>query len=232
MNNDELKAAFDSQAAGYDKQWAKLAPIREALHFLLGSVFANLPADARVLCAGVGTGAELAHLARQFPRWTFTAVEPSGAMLEVCRQRAASEGFAARCHFHEGYVDSLPASDRYDAATSFLVSQFILERGARTDYFRSIAARMQPGGLLASSDLASAVGSPEFEALVGAWMNMMSAAGLPPENLEKMRAAWKKDVAILPPAEIASIIEAAGFATPVQFHQAGLIHAWFATRAV
>lgn len=54
MRNDELVAAFDQQAAGYDRQWAKLSPLREGLHFLLESVFAELPADARVLCVGAG----------------------------------------------------------------------------------------------------------------------------------------------------------------------------------
>lgn len=230
MKADELKTAFDQQAAGYDKQWARLAPIRESLHFLLESVFAELPEDARILCVGVGTGAELAHLANRFPRWRFIAVEPSGAMLNLCRERAAREHFLSRCEFHEGYVDSLPFGERCHAATSFLVSQFILDRQARTDFFRSIAARLVDGGILASSDLASAVGSPEHEALVGAWMNMMAGAGVPPEALTKMRDAWKKDVAILPPAEVAALIRAAGFDTPAQFHQAGLIHAWFARR--
>lgn len=87
MKNEELKTLFDQQAPGYDKQWARMAPIREGLHFLLKSVFADLPADARILCVGVGTGAELTYLARTFPRWKFTAVDPSGAMLDLCRQR-------------------------------------------------------------------------------------------------------------------------------------------------
>lgn len=63
MHRDELKTAFDKQTAGYDKQWERMAPIRNGLHFLLEAVFAKLPADARILCVGVGTGAELAHLA-------------------------------------------------------------------------------------------------------------------------------------------------------------------------
>jgi tRNA (cmo5U34)-methyltransferase len=46
-----------------------------------------------------------------------------------------------------------------------------------------------------------------------------------------MRAAWERDVVILPPAEVASIIESGGFEAPVRFFQAGLIHAWFARRA-
>src|SRR5690606_381215 len=103
MRRDELKAVFDRQAPGYDEQWAHMSPIRDCLHFLLGSVFDDLPDDARVLCVGAGTGAELSFLARTFPQWTFMALDPSGAMLDVCRRRATEERFASRCHFHEGY---------------------------------------------------------------------------------------------------------------------------------
>ena len=231
MQREELKSVFDQQAAGYDKQWARMAPIRDGLHFLLESIFADLPADARILCVGAGTGAELAYLARTFPRWSFTAVDPSGAMLDLCRQRAKTEGYSSRCYFHEGYLDSLPTQDRHDGATCFLVSQFILVQEARSEFFRAIADRLQPGGVLASSDLASDVGSNVYDALLRAWLNMMAPAGIQPEGLERTRAAYAKDVAILPPKLIASIIELAGFEPPVQFFQAGLMHAWFSKRA-
>ena len=227
MRSDELEATFDQQASGYDKQWAKLAPIRDGLYFLLESVFFELPHDARILCVGAGTGVELAHLAKKFPRWTFTAVEPSGGMLGVCRHRAETEGFSSRCCFHQGYLDSLPSEEKHDAATCFLVSQFILERDARSAFFRSIANRLRSGGILASSDLASERDSNCYEALLHTWLNMMAAAGVPPEGLERMRAAYDKDVAVLPPEDVASIIECAGFESPIRFFQAGLLHAWF-----
>lgn len=231
MRNDELKSAFDQQAPTYDRQWAKLAPLRDALHFLLESVFAGLPEDAHVLCVGAGTGAELAHLASRFPRWRFTAVDPSAAMLALCRERAQGSGFEARCRFHEGYVETLPVEESCDAATSFLVSQFLVDREARSAYFREIARRLRPGGILASSDLASDTASAAFESLTRAWMAMMVDAGIPPEALQRMREAWRRDVAILPPSAVAEIIAASGFEAPVQFFQAGLIHAWFCRRA-
>jgi len=231
MHSDELKAAFDQQASGYDKQWAKMAPIRDGLYFLLESIFADLPADARILCVGAGTGAELAHLARTFPRWRFTAVDPSGAMLNVCRQRAKAEGFVSRCDFHEGYLDSLPVEDMHDGATCFLVSQFILAQDVRSEFFRAIAERLVPGGVLVSSDLASDVGTDAYDALLRVWIDVMSSPRTQPEVLERARAAHAKDVAILPSKRIASIIESAGFEPPVQFFQAGLMHAWFSKRA-
>lgn len=231
MRSDEIKAIFDQQASSYDERWAKTASIREALHFLLEAVFAELPANARLLCVGAGTGEEIAYLAQRFPQWTFTAVEPSAAMLDVCRDKAIKGGFAAHCEFHEGYLESLPEQTPFDAATCFLVSQFILEPEARTAFFRAIATRLRPGAILASSDLAADVDSTAYDALLHTWMNMMRVADIPAAGVEQMRAAYAKDVAILPAERIAAIIEASGFDEPVPFYQAGLIHAWFAKRA-
>lgn len=231
MNNDELKAVFDRQAASYDTQWTRLAPINNGLYFLLESVFAGLPANARILCVGVGTGKELIHLAARFPGWRFTAVEPSGAMLDVCRRRVDEEGMSDRCSFHEGYLDSLPVGEMHDAATCFLVSQFILDRAARSDFFRQIADRLRPDGILASSDLSFDVDSDNYEALLGVWQQVMAASNVSPEGFRRMKAMYAKDVAVLPPATVASIIQAGGFEPPVPFFRAGLIHAWFAKRA-
>jgi len=231
MRTEEIKATFDKQAAGYDERWAKMAPIRDGLHYLLDGVFAELPPDAKVLCVGVGTGAELVHLALKNPGWSFTAVEPSGPMLDLCRERAEAAGVAARCRFHEGYLDSLPAGEPHQAATCFLVSQFLLDPQERTEFFREIAMRLQPGGLLAISDLASDQGSSAYEELLQVWLNMLAAADIPPEGLENLRRVYENEVAILPQSEVAALIAAAGFEPPVQFYQAGLIHAWFSKRA-
>ena len=229
MQPDELKALFDQQAKGYDQQWAGMAPIRDALHLLLGSLFAGLQADARILCVGVGTGAELGYLAARFPGWQFTAVDPSGAMLEKCRERAVQGGFLSRCPFHEGYLDTLPLRPAHDTATSFLVSQFLLERQARVDFFCEIARRLEAGGLLATADLASDVQSPAYETLLRTWMTLISSAGVQPEMLARAREAYARDVAILSTERVGRIIEQAGFETPVQFFQAGLMHGWVST---
>ncbi len=226
MRDDEIRALFDQQAAGYDQQWAGMAPIRDALYLLLDALFVELPADARILCTGAGTGAEIAHLAERFPGWRFTALDPSGAMLEVCRQRAERGGFLHRCDFHEGYLETLAVGQLYDGATCFLVSQFLLDPVARSGFFRQIAQRLKPGALLANADLASDIRSPGYEVLLHGWMTLMSAAGVQPEMLERARAAYARDVAVLPAQQVAGIIQAAGFAMPVQFFQAGLMHGW------
>ena len=232
MHSDEIKAIFDQQAESYDQRWAKTAPIREALHFLLAAVFAELPVNARILCVGVGTGEEIGYLALRFPHWQFVAVEPSGAMLSVFRNKAEQGGYLLRCHLHEGYLDTLAIQEGFDGATCFLVSQFILDHSERVEFFRAIAARLLPGALLASSDLASDQTSAEYDALLKMWMHMMQGAGIPAVGIEQMRTAYSRDVAVLPPQQIALIIRSGGFDAPVMFYQAGLIHAWFSKRAL
>lgn len=230
MTRDEIAALFDHQAAGYDTQWERMSPVREGLYFLIEAAFAKLPADARVLSVGSGTGIEVAFLAARFPRWHFTAVEPSRAMLELCRERAVAAGIAARCTFHHGFLESLEIDVPYDAATCLLVSQFLVDPNARLGLFRDIATRMRPGGVLVNADLAADIASPEYESLLAIWLDRMSSAGVAPDALARARAAYVKDVAVLPPARVAALIASAGFDAPTPFFQAGLMHAWCATR--
>lgn len=227
MQQKEIESIFNQQAANYDRQWAKLAPFRDSLHLLVSSILAGLPADAEVLCVGVGTGAEIVALAERFPHWKFTAVDPARQMLEVCRARLEELGIASRCKFHHGYVDSLPPEHAYDAATSFLVSQFILDRTTRIVFFRAISQRLRPGGVLVSTDLTADTRSVKYRDLLEVWFRTMSAADLTPDALEKMRDAYEKNVGILPAATVEDIIISGGFAAPVLFYQCGLIHGWY-----
>ncbi len=233
MQQEEITALFDQQASSYDQQWRKMAPINDALHLLTSTVLAELPPQAHILCVGAGTGAEILYLAQKFPEWRFTAVEPSIAMLDVCRRRAEEQGIASRCLFHPGYLDSLPAHGAFDGATAFLVSQFILERQVRSQFFQSIAERLAPAGLFVSSDLAGDLAAPECRDLLDVWFRVMTGSGaLPsPEAIERMRAAYRRDVAVLPPQDVREIIMRGGFDAPVLFFQAGMIHAWVAKRS-
>lgn len=231
MEREEQKAAFGREhALGYDEQWSRLAPLRDALNLLTEAVLWGMRADARVLCAGVGTGPELIHLAERFPGWRFVAVEPSAPMLDVCRRKVKERGLAARCEFHEGYLESLPPGEAFDAATSLLVSQFILDRDARVGFFREIANRLHPGGHLVNADLSSGASPAEYRKLLDVWFRLTSQADSSPEAFEKMRAAYDRDVAVTSPTEIGGIISAGGFEAPTQFLQTALIRAWHARR--
>ena len=231
MKQQDSNIVFDEErAASYDDIFAKIAPMRDALHLLTRFVFSDLRAEARILCVGAGTGAEILYLAEAFPQWRFTAVEPAAPMLAICRRRAEEAGIASRCSFHAGYLDSLPAADPFDAATCLLVSHFLLEKDARGGFFRQIAARLQPGGYLVSADLASDMTSPAYRSLLEMWKRMFLHCGVPPEKVEQSGAEHGRDVAVLPPSDIAAIISSGGFNAPTLFFQTLLIHAWYARR--
>jgi tRNA (cmo5U34)-methyltransferase len=232
MQRQEPSVAFGPEhAAAYDQRFAKLAPLRDALHLLISAVFADLPSEARILCVGAGTGQELIYLARKFPQWRFAVVEPSSPMLAVCRRKAEECGITPRCVFHEGYLDSLPPSTAFDAATSLLVSQFILAPEARAGFFRAIAERLRSGGYLVSADLASDTTSSTYQNLLEVWIRLMRETGSRPEQLEQLRVTYRRDVAVLPLEQVSSIIASGGFETPVLFLQTCLIHAWYTQRS-
>jgi tRNA (cmo5U34)-methyltransferase len=229
MSSQNLTAFSDkAQAESYDERFVKLAPVRDAMHALAIGVLSDLPADARVLCVGAGTGAEVLSLARAYPGWSFTAVEPAAAMLDVCRQRVAAEGFSDRCVFHEGYLDSLPPSDAFHAAASILVSQFVLDSEERRGFFSGIAKRLLPGGQLVSADLSADLSSARYESQLEVWLKMMVSPALPAEKVAQMRIAYGRDVAVIPPHEMEQLLVSSGFEAPVEFFQGLLIHAWFA----
>ena len=232
MKPAEITAIFDQQASGYDQQWRKMAPLNGALHLLVKSTLSQLGPQARILCVGAGTGAEIVALAAEFPEWHFTAVEPSLPMLDVFRRKAEEHGISDRCIFHGGYLDTLPIGQPYDAATSFLVSQFLTDRTQRSNFFREIASRLHSAGILVTSDLTGDMSSPKCELLIEQWFQLMRGGGISPEGIEKMREAYSSDVAVLPADDVEEIIIQGGFELPVKFFQAGMVQAWFAKKSI
>jgi tRNA (cmo5U34)-methyltransferase len=95
---------------------------------------------------------------------------------------------------------------------------------------QGIASRLKPGGILVTSDLASDTASPAYASLLEVWLRTMAGAALSPERVEQMRAAYARDVAILPTSRVEAVIANGGFDAPVRFFQAGLIHGWYGKR--
>ena len=219
------------RAASYDEKIGLWTPSRDALFSLVRLILAELPAEARVLCVGAGTGTELIALAESFPQWHFTATDPAPAMLDICRQKAEESGVADRCAFHAGFLDTLPASEPFDAATCFLVSHFFTQAEERSGFFREIAERLAPGGTLISSDLVLGMPAPVYESVFEVWERMLRGSGWSAEEVAGTRAAYGTAIAPLAASEIESIIAAGGFDAPALFFQTLFIRAWFSRRA-
>lgn len=212
-------------AAQYDARFKPLAGLKDALHLVLRGAFAGLPDEARILCVGAGTGAELLALAAVQPGWRFTVVEPAEGMLAICRQRADAAGIGHRCTFHGGFLESLSPGDAHDAATAILVSQFLLDPAERRAFYRQISDRLAAGGALVSTDLV--VDDPRDW---DTWLGMMALLGMDGGKQQKYRTQVEEKVA-LPTAEgMRRILSDAGFEAPLPIYQAGMMHAHIARK--
>ena len=225
-----VMAAFDAdQTPTYDERFAQMSAIRDTLHLIARAEFAHLPADARILVAGAGTGAEVRALAAVFPQMHFALADPSGPMLDIARGHAEREGFAGRCSFHVGYVEDVEA-DGFDGATSLLVSHFLTEADGRTAYFRAIAERLSPCAPLFNADLCADRSDAGFPRLLETWLNMTALTGMTAEGRASYASAFGRDFAVHGPSEVEGMMEGAGFTRPVQCFQAGLIRGWMAAK--
>lgn len=226
MNTDKSSTTGEKQADRYDK----LAPMKQSLHLLMRLLLSGLAEDARVVCVGAGTGAELLMLASAFSGWRFTVVEPAEATLAICRQRAEQAGITPRCIFHCGTLDTLTPGEPFAAATAILVSHFLTEPESLAAFFTEIARRLCPDGIFINAAFASDMSTEAFESLLSVWTTMLAAAGLPPEQVTGFQRSLGRGVSVLPPSELAACIAASGFSSPVLFCQTLLIHAWCARR--
>jgi len=231
MTTPKSQIVFDEeQARSYDERFAKLAPMRSAVYLAMHLAFLDLPTNARILCVGAGTGAELIYLAEAFPSWQFTVLDPAKPMLDICRARAKAIGIDERCTFHEGLLETLRKGELHDAATSLLVSHFLLSREDRVDFFRQIASRLRSGGLLMTADIASPTPIDSETSQVDLWQRGLVFSGMPEAQAKEFRRKLGSDVAVLPPAEVEAILCDGGFRAPRLLSHTLLMHSWIASK--
>lgn len=216
-------------ADAYDRRNSGLAPITDGLHFLLRLVLADLPVDARVLCVGVGTGAEILSLAKAYSTWSFVGVDPSAEMLAVGRHRLEQAGVLERCALLHGYVEDV-AEGEFDAVVSLLVAHFI-QRADRPAFYAAIHDRLKRGGRFASAEICADLTAPLFPAMLEDWKRIQVLMGATPETLANLGDLMRDALGVVPPAETEALWRAAGFANPVPFFQAFLLRGWHAVRA-
>lgn len=218
---------FNKEASqAYDERNSKLAPIADSMHFLIGLVFKNLPVRSRILCVGVGTGAEILSLSRSFPQWTFLGLDPSVEMLEVCREKLENAGVLDRCELVHGYVQDLPAGENFDAAVSVLVGHFV-KREERLGFYQNIVNRMRSGGYFVNTEISFDLGSKEFPSMLKNWEQVQSLMGATPESLASLPMLLREVLTVLSPTEVEILLRQSGIPMPIRFFQAFMISGWY-----
>ncbi|MBI1197463.1 MAG: methyltransferase domain-containing protein [Phenylobacterium sp.] len=215
-------------ADGYDRRNSALAPVSDCLHFLVRLVLADLPDDARVLCVGVGTGAEILSLATAYPGWSFVGVDPSEEMLAIARRRLTQAGVMHRCELLHGYAADAPPNG-FDAAVALLVAHFI-KRDDRQAFYCAIHDRLKPGGVLVSAEISGDPDAPDFPAMLEDWKRIQSLMGATPDSLANLDRMMRDVLSVLAPGETEALWEACGFPRPIPFFQAFMIRGWHAAK--
>lgn len=215
----------------YERQIRQSLPGYEALHAMTNAFLANeLASDAHLLIAGVGTGMELVTLGKLHPGWRFTAFDLSPEMLAVCRGNVAACGVTNRVTLVEGTVDKLPEHARFDAATSLLVSHFILSEAGRQHYFSTIAQKLKPHALLIAADLFGEKSQPYFALFTQAWRTFNIVNGRDPVEFDEGLNLSDRVVSYLPEEIYCGMLAKADFVEVQQFYRALHFGGWVGRR--
>ncbi|MBV8466403.1 MAG: class I SAM-dependent methyltransferase [Burkholderiales bacterium] len=165
-----------AHARAYERKIRALIPGYETLHELSSFMLLDrLPADARVLVAGSGTGEELARYAQLAPGWRLTGVEPSAEMNACAVARIEEVGASDRVTLIQGKPGEVDLGGPYDAVTSLLVMHFLPDDGSKARYLAALGGALKPSGTLLLADLTGERGSPEFETLFKVWRSQQDA---------------------------------------------------------
>lgn len=213
----------------YDEKNKGLVPIADNMHFLIRLILKDLPVDARILCVGVGTGAEILSLALEYPGWTFVGIDPSEGMLQVCQKNLEEAGIMNRCELIEGYVQDVQKGEQFDATLSILVGHFV-KNEEKKSFYQNMYERLKTNGLLVDTEISFDLDSEEFPSMFKNWAKVQKLMGATEESLNRLPDAFKNVLSVLPNSEVEDIIRSSGFSLPVKFFQAFMITGWYAKK--
>jgi tRNA (cmo5U34)-methyltransferase len=222
---------FTDGAKVYDERNRPLASIADNMHFLIRLILKDVPVRARVLCVGVGTGAEILSLSKAYPEWTFVGVDPSTGMLDVCRGRLKEASVLDRCDLIHGYVGDAPAGENFDVALSILVAHFI-KREERLHFYRAMNSRLRKNGILINTEISFDLDSPEFPSMLKNWEAIQALMGATPESLANLSVQLREMLTVVSPQETEALLKNSGIPVPVQFFQAFMISGWYGTKSI
>ncbi|MDF3838353.1 class I SAM-dependent methyltransferase [Cupriavidus basilensis] len=216
----------DAAASDYDDRVPRLVPGYALAHDLMAATFASLlPADARLLLAGCGTGNELLRLAAGGPRWRFSALDPSAGMLAVARRKAQGAGCESRVAFHATTLDQMPAG-LHDAAVAALVLHFIPDDGGKAAFLSALAQRLRAGGALVLLDYEPV---PLLARAYGQWLQ---ATGLERTAVDAVLAKTGTQWHPVTDTRLRALLLESGFEPPRLIFKALGFQAWLAFRPV
>ena len=133
------------RGASYDEAFRELAASGADVHGEAAFVSALLPAGARVLDAGCGTGRVAVELARR--GFDVVGADNDASMMTVARTRDDPRGQGGP-RWIDADLTTLELDDRFDLVVAAGNVMVFLAEGTEPEVVQRLAAHLVPGGLL------------------------------------------------------------------------------------
>lgn len=201
---------------GYDEHIRKLIPGYELIHLQVHALLESyLNEYAHILIVGCGTGFELQYLLEQFPKWTFTAIDPALNMLEKAQNHIQARALSDRVNFIHGDTSILNSShEKFDAALAILVSHFVPVENKAT-FFQDIADSLNPNGFCISVDLTQISTQDELKIL----KNIALKTGLSEKQSQAMIERLEHDFHLISADDLLDLYQQSGLSQSKSFTQ-------------
>lgn len=210
--------------AMYAQRAQQMVPAYQDIHRMAAVLIdERTPADGRILVLGAGGGLETKTFAESHPDWTFDAVDPAQAMLDLAASTLGP--YVERVRMHQGYIDQAP-SGPYDAATSLLTLHF-LGPDDRRDTAAQVRRRLKPGAPFVVMHLSFPQGDDaERQQWIQRHVTYLVANGIDPGDAGKAREAISETVPVLTPEQDCAILQDAGFSDITEFFSTFTFRGW------
>ncbi len=202
----------------------RMVPALTDIHRLVSVLLdEHAPRDANILVLGAGGGLETTAFAEAHPQWTFDAVDPSAAMLDLASNTLGP--MASRVRMHRGYIDDAPLGP-FHAATSLLTLHF-LAYDERRRTVAEVRRRLAPGAPFVAVHLSIAQRDhAERKMWIDRHMAYLAASGIASSDLERARTAVESGVPVLTPEQDRAVFQEAGFTAVTEFFSAFSFRGW------
>lgn len=231
MSTNPMVKIFEEMGGDlYDKNNSHFKAIHNNLQFLIKLVLSDLPENARVLCVGVGTGADLIDLATEKQSWSFVGLDPAGPMLKTCEQKLKDKNLSNRCKLFHGYLANYKSDESFDAVLCLYVLHFVKDLQERAQMYRDMSRHLKSSGRLISAEICTEIESPGYPGLLDNWKTLHGLAGSPKEKLADMGKVIEEQLAVLSPEQTREMIVSNGFENPSEFFKSFLITGHWAKR--